>query len=54
ARKLKKIAPHIPIVAQTAFAETENQQAAFDAGCDDYITKPISVVELLSLINKLI
>lgn len=53
AKSIKAIAPDIPIIAQTAFSETEDQQQAISAGCDDYITKPIRIVELLSIINKL-
>jgi CheY-like chemotaxis protein len=53
-KKIKALFPRLPIIAQTAFAETENQKAALEAGCDDYITKPISITELLSVINKLL
>ncbi len=53
AKFIKEIAPAIPVIAQTAFSESEDQQKALDAGCVDYITKPISVVELLSIMYKL-
>lgn len=53
-RQIKQMNPGLPIIAQTAFAETENQNAALEAGCDEYITKPISLTELLSVINKLL
>ena len=54
ARAIKEMSPTIPVIAQTAFTETEDQQKAILAGCDDYIAKPISVVELLSIMNKLL
>lgn len=53
-RQIKELFPSLPVIAQTAFAETEDQNAAIEAGCDEYLTKPISHLELLSLINKLL
>jgi len=53
-KNIKALFPKLPIIAQTAFAETEDQKAALNAGCDDYITKPVSITELLSVINKLL
>ncbi|MFZ1729718.1 MAG: ATP-binding protein [Bacteroidota bacterium] len=42
----------IPIIAQSAFAASEDIKEAKEAGCTDYITKPISRSELFRLINK--
>lgn len=43
---IKKYKPQIKIIAQTAFAMPEDKQKCFDAGCDDYITKPVIPGEL--------
>ena len=51
-RYLKKIDPNIPIIAQTAFALSEDEDKAREAGCDDYVSKPISSDLLLKKIKK--
>ncbi len=53
-KEIKNILPGLPIIAQTAFADEEDRQKALQAGCDDYITKPICLKELSSLIRKFI
>jgi len=37
---------HIPVVALTAFAMKGDDQKAFDAGCEGYISKPIDTRKL--------
>ncbi|MGM0567196.1 MAG: hypothetical protein ACQESX_10600 [Bacteroidota bacterium] len=41
-------------MAQTAYAMVGDRQKAMDAGCDDYISKPIKKEELMKKINRLI
>ncbi len=53
-RSIKKTQPSIIIIAQTAFATDSDKQEALDAGCDDFISKPIKVNVLLSIISKYI
>jgi len=51
---LKKQYPNLPIVAQTAFAMSDDREKAMDAGCDDYLAKPIKSKDLLSVVGKYI
>lgn len=52
ARKLKNMAGDIPIIAQTAYALPQDSYKCFDAGCDDYIAKPISLNAFMEKLNK--
>lgn len=49
---LKKKFPNLPIVAQTAFAMSDDREKALDAGCDDYLAKPIKSKDLLGVVEK--
>jgi len=51
-REIKKINSKVPIIAQSAYALSGNSQKAIDAGCDDYVTKPINKEELLDKIKR--
>jgi two-component system, cell cycle response regulator DivK len=42
----------IPLIALTAHALPGDRQRAMDAGCDEYITKPMDLVELLQSVNQ--
>ena len=41
----------IPIIALTAHATAEDRRQAFEAGCDDYDTKPVDLDRLLKKIQ---
>jgi two-component system, cell cycle response regulator DivK len=40
-RKIKELRPELPVIAQTAFAFSDDLQKTLESGCDDYIAKPI-------------
>lgn len=50
--ELRKINTEVPIVALTAYAYDSDKARAIDAGCNDFLTKPISPPELRRVITK--
>lgn len=51
-QEIKKINAEIPIIAQSAFVNETDIRNAIEAGCNDYITKPIRINELLNKISE--
>ena len=49
---LRKTGTQVPIVALTAFAYADDKSLAFDAGCNDFLTKPVSPPELRRVVSK--
>ncbi|MHB8581598.1 MAG: GAF domain-containing protein, partial [Ignavibacteriaceae bacterium] len=44
----------IPVIAVTAYAFSTDRQNSLDAGCDEYISKPFKIKELLDKVGNLI
>jgi CheY-like chemotaxis protein len=53
-KRIRKEDNRIPIIAQTAHAMSENRTSYMKAGATDYISKPVTIHALLSLIKKYI
>lgn len=51
---IRKFNQSIYIIAQTAFAMLGDKEKAINAGCNDYITKPIESKKLVEMISRLL
>ena len=51
---IKSRCPELPIIAQTACALLEEIELAFEAGCDDYLLKPINKTDFLRKVDLLL
>lgn len=49
---IKQINPDIPIIAQTAYAFSEEKSKILAIGCIDYISKPIEIDKFNKLLSK--
>jgi CheY-like chemotaxis protein len=51
-RQIRQFNTDVVIIAQTAFSLTGDREKAIQAGCNDYISKPIKKDELGDMIQK--
>jgi len=51
-RHIKSKRKNLPIIAQTAYAMSTDEESCLKAGCDDYIAKPLRIDDLLKKVNK--
>lgn len=49
-RQIKAARPDLPIIALTANAFDSDRQQAFEAGCDNFMSKPVSAEKCLKMI----
>jgi CheY-like chemotaxis protein len=50
--EIRKFDRKVPIIVQTALTDGNFKNKSFEAGCDDYVTKPINRKELFATISK--
>ncbi|MBN1990986.1 MAG: PAS domain S-box protein [Bacteroidales bacterium] len=50
--QIKQIAPNVPVIAQSAYIEDTDKKAAFNAGCVEVVSKPITKEKLIALLEQ--
>jgi len=53
-KMIKKFKNELPVVAVTAYAREEEKEESRQAGCDDFVVKPINIEKLLTTLSKYI
>ena len=51
-RIIKSEFPNLPVIIQTAYTMRSDREKAFQAGCDDYLAKPVSLKALRGKIDQ--
>ena len=51
-RQIRKILPSIPIIGLSAHAMEGHKQKAQEAGCNDYLTKPVNDSLLFEMLQR--
>lgn len=51
-RKIREFKKKVSIIALTAYAMDNNKTISIEAGCNAYMSKPVSKPDLLEILNK--
>jgi CheY-like chemotaxis protein len=53
-KKIKELKPDLPVIALTAYAYADDKSRFLEAGFDEYLSKPVSIEELMEVIKRYI
>ncbi len=51
-RRIKKLKPEVLVIAQTAHALAGDREKSLEAGCDDYIAKPLQLGRFKDILKR--
>ena len=49
---IRKSNPDLPVIALTAYAFADDREKSIQAGCNDYLAKPVKIDELVDTLSK--
>ena len=53
-RQIRNFQSELPIIALTAYVSVADENAAYDAGCDEFMSKPVNREKLLGLMHQIL
>jgi CheY-like chemotaxis protein len=53
-RQIRKFLSDLPIIALTAYVSVADENAAYEAGCDEFMSKPVNKEKLLALMQQIL
>ncbi len=51
-RAIRDINPAVPVIALTAYAFSDDREKSMQAGCNDYLSKPVKMEHIFELLEK--
>lgn len=51
-QKIKTVRKDLPVIAQTSFVLVGQKELLFQAGCDNYLKKPVNTSELYTMLKR--
>ncbi len=51
-KQIKSFKKSLPVLSITAYAMSEDELKSVEAGCDEYISKPVKPTQLLDIIDS--
>ena len=51
-KRMKNVRTEVPVIAQTAYSLSGERRKSIEAGCDDYLSKPVSPDELIETVAR--